>query len=70
MPELTDHQIAHLRALKVQCLTLGVELAIIEAIAYPVHFPEKSQHTGGIDFVLTLDLEELADLERRPLADG
>ena len=70
MPELTHHHIAHLRALEAQCVTLGVELAIIEAIAYPMHFPEQSGHTGGIDFVLTLDLEELADLERRLLADG
>ena len=48
MPELTDNQIADLRVLKNHCVRLGAELVIIGAIAYQVHFPEESRHTGDI----------------------
>jgi hypothetical protein len=33
------------------------------AIAYQVHFPAESWHTGDIDFAVALDLDEFADLE-------
>jgi predicted nucleotidyltransferase len=70
MPELTDSQIADLRALRDHCGALGADLVVIGAIAYQVHFPEESRHTGDIDFAVALDLDEFAELERRLLADG
>src|SRR6267143_1844165 len=70
MPELTDNQIADLRALQHRCAALGAELVIIGAIAYQIHFPAESRHTGDIDFAVALDLDEFAELERRLLADG
>ena len=39
-------------------MTLGVELVVIGAIAYQVHFPEESRHTGDIDFAAGLKLRE------------
>jgi hypothetical protein len=47
MPELTDNQIADLRVLQHRCAALGAELVIIGAIAYQIHFPAESRHTGG-----------------------
>ena len=38
-----------MRVLKNHCVALGAELVIIGAIAYQVHFPEESRHTGDID---------------------
>jgi len=70
MPELTDNQIADLRVLQHRCAALGAELVIIGAIAYQIHFPAESRHTGDIDFAVALDLDEFAELERRLLADG
>jgi predicted nucleotidyltransferase len=70
MPELTDNQIADLRVLQNHCGALGAELVVIGAIAYQVHFPAESRHTGDIDFAVALDLDEFAELERRLLADG
>ena len=70
MPELTDNQIADLRVLQKHCVALGAEFVVIGAIAYQVHFPAESRHTGDIDFAVALDLDEFADLERRLLADG
>ena len=70
MPELTDNQIADLRVLQYRCAALGAELVIIGAIAYQIHFPAESRHTGDIDFAVALDLDEFAELERRLLADG
>jgi predicted nucleotidyltransferase len=70
MPELTDNQIADLRVLQKHCGALGAEFVIIGAIAYQIHFPEESRHTGDIDFAVALDLDEFAELERRLLADG
>jgi predicted nucleotidyltransferase len=70
MPELTDNQIADLRALQNHCGALGAELVVIGAIAYQVHFPAESRHTGDIDFAIALDLDEFTELERRLLADG
>jgi len=69
MPELTESQIADLRALHQHCLALGADLVIIGAIAYQVHFPKENRHTGDIDFAVALDLDEFAELERRLLAD-
>ena len=66
MPELTDNQIADLRVLQHRCAALGAELVIIGAIAYQIHFPAESRHTGDIDFAVALDLDEFAELERRP----
>jgi len=62
MPELTDNQIADLRALQHRCAALGAELVIIGAIAYQIHFPAESRHTGDIDFAVALDLDEFAEL--------
>src|ERR1035438_8001667 len=70
MPELTDSQIADLCVLQNHCGALGAELVVIAAIAYQVHFPAESRHTGDIDFAVALDLDEFAELERRLLADG
>ena len=70
MPELTDNQIADLRVLQNHCQALGAELVVIGAIAYQVHFPAESRHTGDVDFAVALDLDEFAELERRLLADG
>src|ERR1700730_4328398 len=70
MPELTDNQIAYLRVLQNHCGALGAELVVIGAIAYQVHFPAESRHTGDIDFAIALELDEFAELERRLLADG
>ncbi len=56
MPELTDNQIADLRVLQRRCAALGAELVIIGAIAYQIHFPAESRHTGDIDFAVALDL--------------
>jgi len=70
MPELTDNQIADLRVLQSHCRALDAELVVIGAIAYQVHFPAESRHTGDIDFAVALDLDEFAELERRLLADG
>src|SRR5580658_9010110 len=70
MPELTDNQIADLRVLQKHCGALGAEFVIIGAIAYQIHFPAESRHTGDIDFAVALDLDEFAELERRLLADG
>lgn len=70
MPELTDNQIADLRVLQNHCGALGAEFVVIGAIAYQVHFPAESRHTGDIDFAVALDLDEFAELERRLLADG
>src|ERR1700681_2147136 len=70
MPELTDNQIADLRPLQHHCAALRAELVIIGAIAYQIHFPAESRHTGDIDFAVALDLDEFAQLERRLLADG
>jgi len=70
MPELTDNQIANLRVLQNHCRALGAELVVIGAIAYQVHFPAESRHTGDIDFAVALDLDEFAALERRLLAEG
>src|ERR1700690_2222803 len=70
MPELTDNQIADLRVLQHRCAALGADLVIIGAIAYQIHFPAESRHTGDIDFAVALDLDEFAELERRLLADG
>jgi hypothetical protein len=39
-------------------VTLGPELLIIGAIAYQVHFPEESRHTGDIDFAAGPKLRE------------
>ena len=39
-------------------MTLGAELVIIGAIAYQVHFPEESRHTGDIDFAAGPKLRE------------
>lgn len=69
MPELTENQIADLRALEEHCRALGADLVIIGAIAYQVHFPREDRHTGDIDFAVALDLDEFAELERRLLAD-
>jgi hypothetical protein len=69
MPELTQNQIADLRALEDHCRSLGADLVIIGAIAYQVHFPREDRHTGDIDFAVALDLDEFAELERRLLAD-
>jgi hypothetical protein len=69
MPELTENQIADLRALEDHCRSLGADLVIIGAIAYQVHFPREDRHTGDIDFAVALDLDEFAELERRLLAD-
>jgi predicted nucleotidyltransferase len=69
MPELTENQIADLRALQDHCRRLRADLVIIGAIAYQVHFPRKERQTGDIDFVVALDLDEFAELERRLLAD-
>lgn len=69
MPELTENQIADLRALKGHCRSLGSDLVIIGAIAYQVHFPREDRHTGDIDFAVALDHAEFEDLERRLLAD-
>lgn len=69
MPELTDNQIADLRALQAHCRSLGADLVIIGAVAYQVHFPREDRHTGDIDFAVALDLDEFAELERRLLAD-
>jgi predicted nucleotidyltransferase len=69
MPELTQSQIADLRALEDHCRSLGADLVIIGAIAYQVHFPREDRHTGDIDFAVALDLDEFAELERRLLAD-
>ena len=49
MPELTDNQIADLRVLQEHCRALGAEFVIIGAIAYQIHFPAESRHTGDID---------------------
>jgi len=70
MPELTDNQIADLRALQNNCAELGAEIVVIGAIAYQVHFPAESRQTGDIDFAVALDLDEFAELERRLVADG
>ena len=70
MPELTDNQIADLRVLQKHCGALGAEFVIIGAIAYQIHFPAESRHTGDIDFAVALDLDGFAELERRLLADG
>jgi predicted nucleotidyltransferase len=70
MPELTDNQIADLRALQNHCGALGAELVVIGAVAYQAHFPAESRHTGDIDFAIALDLDEFAELERRLLGDG
>lgn len=70
MPELTESQIADLRALQNHCQVLGADLVVIGAIAYQVHFPGESRHTGDIDFAVALDLDEFVELERRLLADG
>jgi predicted nucleotidyltransferase len=70
MPELTDNQIADLRVLQKHGVALGADLVVIGAIAYQVHFPAESRHTGDIDFAVALDLDEFAELERRLLADG
>lgn len=70
MPELTDNQVADLRVLQNHCRALGAELVVIGAIAYQVHFPAESRHTGDVDFAVALDLDEFAELERRLLADG
>ena len=70
MPELTDNQIADLCVLQKHCEALGAEFVVIGAIAYQVHFPAESRHTGDIDFAVALDLDEFADLERRLLAAG
>lgn len=70
MPELTDNQIADVRVLQKLCAALGAELVIIGAIAYQVHFPAESRHTGDIDFAVALDLDEFAELERRLLTGG
>jgi len=69
MPELTENQIADLRALEDHCRSLAADLVIIGALAYQVHFPRENRHTGDIDFAVALDLEEFAELERRFLAD-
>src|ERR1700722_15865189 len=69
MPELTDNQIADLRVLQHRCAALGAELVIIGAIAYQIHFPAESRHTGDIDFAVALDLDEFAELPlQRPRA--
>jgi hypothetical protein len=47
MPELTQNQIADLRALEDRYRSLGADLVIIGAIAYQVHFPREDRHTGG-----------------------
>src|SRR6202161_1517087 len=70
MPVLTDNPIADLRVLQKHCGALGAEFVIIGAIAYQIHFPAESRHTGDIDFAVALDLDEFAELERRLLADG
>jgi predicted nucleotidyltransferase len=70
MPELSDNQITDLRVLQSHCRALGAELVLIGAIAYQVHFPAESRHTGDIDFAVALDLDEFAELERRLRADG
>ncbi len=70
MPELTDNQIADLRVLQKHCGALEAEFVIIGAIAYQIHFPAESRHTGDIDFAVALDLDGFAELERRLLADG
>ena len=69
MPELTENQIADLRALEDHGRALVAHLVIIGAIAYQVHFPREDRHTGDIDFAVALDLDEFAELERRLLAD-
>jgi hypothetical protein len=69
MPELTQNQIADLRALADHCRSLAADLVIIGAIAYQVHFPREDRHTGDIDFAVALDLDEFAELERRLLTD-
>jgi len=58
MPELTENQIADLRALQDHCRSLGADLVIIGAIAYQVHFPREDRHPGDIDFAVALDLEK------------
>jgi predicted nucleotidyltransferase len=70
MPELSENQIADLRALQSHCQALRAELVVIGAIAYQVHFPAEARHTGDMDFAVALDLDEFAELERRLLADG
>lgn len=69
MPELTENQIADLRALEGHCRSLGADLVIIGAIAYQVHFPREDRHTGDIDFAVALDLAEFSELEGWLLAD-
>jgi predicted nucleotidyltransferase len=59
-----------LRALQNHCAELGAEIVLIGAIAYQVHSPAESRHTGDIDFAVALDLDEFAELERRLLADS
>jgi hypothetical protein len=46
MPKLTDNQIADLRVVQHRCAALGAEIVIIGAIAYQIHFPAESRHTG------------------------
>ena len=69
MPDLTESQIADLRALQKHCQAFGADLVIIGAIAYHIHFPREDRHTRDIDFAVALDLDEFAQLEQRLLAD-
>jgi predicted nucleotidyltransferase len=70
MPELSKVQVADLLSLKQRCQEFGTDLVVIGAIAFQVHFPEDSRHTGDIDFAVALDLNEFAELENFLKLDG
>src|SRR5205814_10470257 len=70
MVELSKTQVEDLIGLKKHCEELGADLVVIGAIAFQVHFPEETRHTGDIDFAVALDLNEFAELETRLKAGG
>jgi predicted nucleotidyltransferase len=70
MPELSKTQVTDLLSLKQRCQQLGADPVVIGAIAFQVHFPEESRHTGDIDFAVPLDLNAFAELETLLKLDG
>ncbi len=70
MLELSESQVADLRALQKLCDQLGADLVVIGAVAYQVHFPDEERHTLDVDFAVALDLDDFALLRERLVKGG